>query len=400
MLFMFEWISFVAALAAILVFSRVSLALALFSGGFVLGFLLLPTPSVFESLIATFLDPSVFLLALAVGIIPMIGGVMEETGLVDTLVANLRVSRRFFLGVSPALVGMLPMPGGALMSAPLVEKAGKDVLGNVKSAINVWFRHIPQLAYPFAASLIVSAKIANIGLYSAIPFMVPPMLVCSALGYWLLLRKVERGTAYAEKASFKKAAIPLAVILAAPLADFTILKALKPEVREAATLAAALISLSLALAVGRPGLRDTGMVILKMRPWNFSAIIFGMFFFIRVFQLSPIPAVITSIEVDASVLCLTLGFLLGFATGRIQIPTSIVIPVFLARYGLASMPPLVFSSIYFSSYLGYIISPVHPCVMVSLEYFKSSLSDYMKILILPTALSMLAAAIPMICWLI
>ncbi|RLI27334.1 hypothetical protein DRO58_04475 [Candidatus Bathyarchaeota archaeon] len=397
---MFEWVGFIAALVAILVFSRVSLALALFSGGFVLGFLLLPAPSVFESLIATFLDPSVFLLALAVGVIPVIGGIMEETGLADRLVENLRVDRRLFLGVSPALIGMLPMPGGALMSAPLVEKAGEDVLGNVKSAINVWFRHIPQLVYPFAASLIVSAKIANIGLYSAIPFMAPPVLVCSAMGYWLLLRKVGRGAVYTEKASFKKAIIPLTVILAAPLADFTILRALKPEVREAATLAAALISLSLAFIAGKPGLRRTGMVVLRMRPWSFSAIIFGMFFFLRVFQSSPIPAMITSIEMDASILCLTLGFLLGFATGRIQIPTSIAIPVFLARYGLASMPPLVFSSIYFSSYLGYIISPVHPCVTVSLEYFKSNFSDYMKTLILPTALSMLTAAIPMVCWLI
>jgi len=396
----FTWISFIASIAVILVFSKFNIGLALFLGGVVLGLLLLPISTLLEQLLDTILDPSVILLALAVGVIPVIGGLMEETGLVDRLVQNLRVDRRLFLGVSPALIGMLPMPGGALMSAPLVEKAGEDVLGNVKSAINVWFRHIPQLVYPFAASLIVSAKIANIGLYSAIPFMAPPVLVCSALGYWLLLRKVGRGVAYTEKASFRKAVLPLMVILAAPLADFTILKALKPEVREAATLVAALISLSLAWVVGRPGLRRTGMVVLRMRPWSFSAIIFGMFFFIRVFQSSPIPAMITSIEMDASILCLTLGFLLGFATGRIQIPTSIVIPVFLARYGLASMPPLVFSSIYFSSYLGYIISPVHPCVTVSLEYFKSNLSDYIKILILPTALSMLAAAIPMIYWLI
>lgn len=397
---MFELVGFIVALAAILVFSRISLTLALFSGGFVLGLLFLPPWLVFKSLVDTFLDPSVFLLGLAVGVIPLIGGVMEETGMVSTLVENLPVSRRLFLGASPAFMGLLPMPGGALMSAPLVEKAGEGASKDVKSAVNVWFRHVPQLVYPFETSLIVSAKIANVDLYSVLPFLAPHALVCSMLGYWLLLRKVRRGAAYTENASFKRAVIPLAVVLAAPLVDFMVLTVLKPGIREAATLTAALISLTLALIVGRPGLRSVGVVILKMRPWSFSAIVFGMFFFLRVFQSSPVPCALTSVEMDASMLCISLGFLLGFATGRIQIPTSIAIPVFLARYGLPSTPLPVFSSIYFSSYLGYIVSPVHPCVTVSIEYFKSDLPGYMKTLALPTALAMLVAGIPMLLWLI
>jgi len=62
-----------------------------------------------------------------VAIIPLIGGGLEESGRMAELVSNLRIGRRAFLASSPALLGMLPMPGGALLSAPLVEREGEEV---------------------------------------------------------------------------------------------------------------------------------------------------------------------------------------------------------------------------------------------------------------------------------
>jgi len=41
--------------------------------------------------------------------------------------------------------------------------------------------------------------------------------------------------------------------------------------------------------------------------------------------------------------------------------------------------------------MGYIVSPIHPCVSVSLEFFGSSLKDFYKKLFWPTFISLAAA---------
>src|SRR5689334_13715952 len=53
-------------------------------------------------------------------------------------------SRRIRAAVMPALVGLVPMPGGAVVSAPLIDRSlgGSDVPATDKNLINYWFRHI------------------------------------------------------------------------------------------------------------------------------------------------------------------------------------------------------------------------------------------------------------------
>jgi hypothetical protein len=46
--------------------------------------------------------------------------------------------------IFPALIGLLPMPGGAIFSAPMVKDIGSryQLSGSQLSYINYWFRHI------------------------------------------------------------------------------------------------------------------------------------------------------------------------------------------------------------------------------------------------------------------
>ncbi|MHA2129968.1 MAG: DUF401 family protein, partial [Promethearchaeota archaeon] len=66
-------------------------------------------------------------------------------------------------------------------------------------------------------------------------------------------------------------------------------------------------------------------------------------------------------------LLILIGFFLGFATGRIQLPVSIVIPIYLAQFTALTMPLIDFVFIYASISLGYLITPLHPCVSYSTE---------------------------------
>ena len=155
------WAGFILSIVSILVISRWHLGASLFTAALVLAIFTMG-PGMFGSLgLETFTNPGIIMMALAVAMIPMIGGYLETSGLMDSLVNNLRVSRRGFLGTVPAILGMLPMPGGALLSAPLVNRGGQGVSPESMVALNVWFRHALYLIFPISTALIVSSYLAG-----------------------------------------------------------------------------------------------------------------------------------------------------------------------------------------------------------------------------------------------
>ena len=374
------WIGLFLSLLTLLLISRRSLPFALFAGGVILGFFTLPLREVGRKILGTLSDPSIDLLALAMGIIPMIGGAMKKSGQIDDLVSNLRIGRKALLALSPALMGLLPMPGGALLSSPVVEKGGKGVEKNIKVALNVWFRHLFILIYPLSSALIASAKIAGLGVYMVIPYLLPGFVFALLLGYIFFVRRVRGEISYSDSFSWKRLLPPLGVILVPPALDFTLQRIATLPVKEMATLIAVSASLFLSLAFSRFTL-NLKEISRLMKPWNFTFIILGMFIFLHIFQASDAASLIASIPLPPLTLSVIAGFILGLATGRVQLPASIILPVYLATSSFIS--PILFSVIYISIFFGYVLSPVHPCVSVSCEYFRVQIKDFLRELALP-----------------
>jgi hypothetical protein len=271
------------------------------------------------------------------------------------------------------------MPGGALLSAPILEKAGSDLGGNLISAINNWFRHTFILIYPLSPALIVSANIAGIDVYRAIIYVFPLFALSMILGYIFYLRRVEE-TAVAQKSSSRlNLIVPLAVILSPPVLDFVLKRAFGLDA--SATLIGVMTGISLSVLFSRVRL-NLGDITRRTRPWNFAFIILGMFIYLHVFQKSDAGAMIASLPLPPLLLAVLAGFLLGLATGRVQLPASIIFPVYLGAVGMVT--PTVFALIYTSVYFGYIISPVHPCLVVTCEYFRTPVRDVVVSLAAPT----------------
>lgn len=382
---MVTWIALLMSLLLLLVISQRNLALGMFVAATVLGLLTLSLKGFFGQVGATFSDPSVVSLAVLVGIIAMVGGVLEESGEMENLVRNMRIGKRPFLGASPALLGMLPMPGGALLSAPMVESSGEELAGSTKAVINVWFRHILFIIYPLAPALIASAKIANLNVYNTIPYLAPFFLVSVLIGYFFLLRETTTEMEYAEVFSLRGLLVPLGVILLAPVVDIVLKSLFDIPVPEYTTLVGVILSFAGAIIVTRYGFAELFQVAKKMKPWEFTLIVLGMFTFLNVFKVSGAPKIIADLNFPLPVLLVGVAFFLGLVTGRIQAPASIIFPIFFVRQGVDVMPLLAFAIAYFSIFIGYAISPIHPCVSVSIEYFDSSVGEYVK-KIVPTAL--------------
>ena len=91
------------------------------------------------------------------------------------------------MSVLPALIGLLPMPGGALFSAPMVESAaGKDARDRgMLSAVNYWFRHIWEHWWPLYPGVILAMELTGSGLGTFIAFQMPLGLFMILGGLWI-----------------------------------------------------------------------------------------------------------------------------------------------------------------------------------------------------------------------
>ena len=377
------WISFIIIIGIVLAFSKYELGIVLTLGA--VGFALLAGVNIFQSLINVLTDPSILSLIIIMILIPILGGIMEESGLMLEMIEKMRISRKSSLMMIPALFGLLPVPGGALMSAPIVQQIDKEEDANKKVAINVWYRHMLILNYPLSSSLIIASILTDINLYILVLGLFPGLIVMWLIGYVTLVKNISPFPEQGQR-DLKRAFHNLLPILIAPLIDLIGRLMFNFSVPEVFLLGGLVLSIWLALRFGKMKFSSVKLISKKMRIWRFPLIIFSMFLFLEVFTLSGAPEEIASVDLPVFILIL-LGFFLGFATGRIQLPVSILIPIYLAQFTGITMVLLDFIFIYTSSSLGYLLTPIHPCVSYSTKYFKTNFFKAVKILGKPILIS-------------
>ncbi len=381
-----KWITLAIALIALFVLAKRSLWIALLSACAVIGFMLLKPVDFFHLAVRTVGDPSLQFLAISVGIIPIIGGVLQASGMLTGMVNNLDMRRDAYLMSAPAFLGLLPVPGGALLSAPLVFRAGDDISDRDYAVINVWFRHVLTFIYPLAA-LLPTTKMAStlqetpIDMFTAMLYLIPGFLLITVLGYVFLLRKVKGRLKIQGKREIVKVLVPIGIILTAPVVQFALSHVFPFMMTELFLLIGVSLSLILALIAGRLSKKDFLQSIRKMKPWNFYLLMLAIFLFLGTFKSAGIPDVIAGFDVSPAVLVVLIGALVGFITARTQLGMSILLPLYYAKFG--EIGYIAFTLMYISIFMGYVISPLHPCILVTLEFFGTSLRRFLARIWLP-----------------
>ena len=377
------WLSFIIVICIVMALSKYELGIILSLGA--VGFAILAGADILQSLINVLADPSILVLMIIVVLIPILGGLMEESGLMMEMIQKMRVSKKSSLMVMPALFGLLPVPGGALMSAPIVDQIGSEEDANKKVSINVWYRHMLILIYPLSSTLIVASVLTNINLYILVIVLLPCLIIMWLVGYSTMVKNVSPFSEQGER-DLKRAFHNLLPIIIAPIIDFIGRTFFNLSVPELFLLVGLVFSIWIALRFGNMKFSSVKNISKKMKIWRFPFIIFSMFLFLEVFILSGAPEEIASLKLSVFPFIL-IGFFLGFATGRIQLPISILVPIYLVQYAVLAMSILDFIFIYTSIFLGYLITPIHPCVAYSTEYFKTNFKEVVKILGKPTFIS-------------
>ncbi|MBP7264286.1 MAG: DUF401 family protein, partial [Spirochaetia bacterium] len=156
------------ALVVVATAKKVHLGLAAALGG--LAFALArgrPVLDVLRAALAEALSADTLLLLGIMAGIMAFSRAMKNAGAMDRLslaLVQAAPSRRVALAAAPLLIGTLPMPGGAIMSAPLVDAMDPErSLGGARlSATNYWFRHNLELAWPLYPAFILTSSLSGI----------------------------------------------------------------------------------------------------------------------------------------------------------------------------------------------------------------------------------------------
>jgi len=336
---------------------------------------------------ATFLR----LLAIIV-MITFLGRLLREIGYLDRLVVASRElvgGARVAAMALPLLVGLMPMPGGALMSAPLVARVlGKDEYpAAFAAAVNYWSRHVIEFIWPVYPGIILAAAITGIPIGHISLMNVPMTLLMLALGYLFLIRKIRNGPG--SRKHFWK---PFLGIISAvwPILLAISLYAVFPI----DLLVAIVISILFLMIAGKPDRKALKAVVREAFSPRLLALVFGILSFQKMLEvsqaISSIPAFAASVGLSAGPVIVIVAFISGLLTGMLAALVGLSFPL-LAEY--LYRPEVNYPAIFLaflSGYIGMILSPTHFCLILSNEYFKADLVRVYKIIVLPIILLFLA----------
>lgn len=115
------------SLVLILVLRKVNLGIALILGALVLGIFSLTAQGILDALVAAVAARSTLELATTVIIITILSLVYQESGMIRQMIESLEhliADGRVIAALTPAVFGLLPVLGGAIFSAPLVDAEG------------------------------------------------------------------------------------------------------------------------------------------------------------------------------------------------------------------------------------------------------------------------------------
>ena len=140
-----------------------------------------------------------YLVSMVVAIVLM-GHLHQEIGAMQQLVDNLRYlvrDPRVLLMVFPATISLFStVPGGAIISAPMVEETGQKLnMSPTELAMsNMVYRHLIVLITPFNSSLVLASGITGISIAGYLGFTVPVIAIVFLIATIILFYRYPRSS--------------------------------------------------------------------------------------------------------------------------------------------------------------------------------------------------------------
>jgi integral membrane protein (TIGR00529 family) len=382
---------------------RWNLGLVLLLASVVIGlFFAYPLPEIWGDVLLATIDPLTLRLALAIVLIMMLGELLRQTaglrGMVKALEA-LIPNGRVVISALPALVGLLPMVGGAMFSAPMVDEVG-DQLGadqERKTFVNYWFRHIWEPVLPLYPAMLLAAELLGLTT-TQLAGATWPLTAAAAAGGLLfgLLGLPRHGV---DDPPPPPRAQSLRTLLASiwPIALVIALSLTLPVDERVTLILSLLVTIALMMAVKHIPLRDLGTILRERIPWKSVAVVFGALAFQRVLENSgavlATSDALTNLHIPPAAVAFGVPFIAGLLTGLMAAAFSIGFPVILTLVVAdgGAIAPAWAVWLLAGGFMGIMCSPVHLCLSLTRVYFEAEWGPIYR-RIVPSALLVAATA--------
>jgi integral membrane protein (TIGR00529 family) len=331
----------------------------------------------------------------------LLSGVLRKIESLRDIVDSLQKlvkDHRLILAFIPAFLGLIPMPAGAMFSAPMVNEVASrmNLQAEEKTFINYWFRHIWELIWPLYPSIILFSALLEVEIREIVKVQFPLTIAVFIIGLVWEQRNIKRNIIENTNRidvffNMKKLFLgtwPILLIVVFVLfvkLDFLI------------SLSIAILSLIL-LNRYKIKVKDIKDIIKSDLDLNILFLIAGIMIFKRMLEATGIiiiiPEFFTGLGIPFLVVLFIIPFLVGILTGISSATVGICFPVLLPFMVVQNEVNLNYAMFaYVGAYIGMMISPVHLCLVVTKDYFKADLAKIYKLLALPLLIIILFALI-------
>ncbi len=397
---------------------RVGLFLSILGGSLLMGlaFGLGPITWVKTGLKGVFQEQSLFLAAI-VALILVLSDLLDRCGqagrLLQALGARIR-NPRLSLAFFPALIGLLPMPGGAVFSAPMVRTMaervpGKD--GNAcvgpadQSLINYWYRHVWELAWPLYPGVILAASLSGIPLVQLALILSPAPVVALLAGWWFILRPATadidvQAHACAQAAqdvdsswgTILREGLPLTVAIGGAILLEVGIALLTPDLAfEWGVLAALALAIVCTTVQNRTPLKEVLALFGRKHLLSMLSVVAAIYVFKEVLQDSgAIHQIAESMGGGAALFAagVFLPFFVGAVSGLNIAFVGASFPLILGLLQQTGHWGQLWAYVVlgmFAGYAGVMASPLHLCFILTCQFFQVELSQAWRRILPPCA---------------
>ncbi len=376
-----------------------NLGIIIFSISVIIGIIFGISPlTLLRNIILAVIDPVTLELFAIIILAIFLSNLLREKGNLRNIVTSLETfvrNPRLSLIIPPAFIGFLPMPAGALFSAPMVEESSKNLRINAENKVflNYWFRHIWEYCWPLYPGLILAAAIINVPIRKIIITQFPLTLAAIFAGLFFGMRKIsfpQNLTNNRKPREVLQGILSFIINIWPILAIIFLVLVFKIEL-----ILALLTITGIFLAMAKIKGNRMFLVVKKSFSWEMLLIVASVMIFKRIIEMSPlfsaIPTFFKDFGVSPLLFLFLIPFIIGLLTGLTAAFVGITFPLLLPLI-YQSEPNLTYVILaYAGGFAGVLLSPIHLCLIVTIQHFKANLKKIYRILLLPVAFVVLIA---------
>lgn len=376
----------VFAIVVLMIRKRVPLGISLVTGAVLVAFLFemgpLETGGAILSICA---EPETGAFVLLIALVLALSMVLEKSGQIGRLTESLRGfvrNRKLASAVLPSIVGFLPMPGGALFSAPMVKAAtgGMILDAHKKVEINHWFRHVWEYSWPLYPGIIYTAALLKLEVKQLLVMQFPLTIMAIAMGFLVVMRgvRVSADPATAPSATRRRAVArfvfdlsPFILVIALHLA------ANVPLLRSLTAALALAVAMNLLRGKVKPVPLARG-ILTSTHYLNFVIMAYGVVLFGGMLKesgaIKEMSILFSDSRIPVLVIVTVLPFVIGLVAGITIVYCSTTFPLIVALPAVAADPVPYVVLAFTAGFMGTMLSPLHACLALSSQYFKGDLT--------------------------